>query len=251
MDIARRYGVVTPDRQGQSGVSRWTPGEGTRLCCRPVISCRMRHGRHRAEHLEMRLYYYPTRRRAETVVITHPVSIGGWIGRRHWVKTSVIDKRKDPPGITGLGQAEHARRRRTAGHDTAGDPRIRWSLRLISGIPAIGSMVPTNANPSASYAGHPRCVRCIRKYRAVVQHCAAGTPVHIVDQPVKAGWLADTLFLEVHAPLEEDELPLNVSVESAVKVAKAKARPETAIDMQAIELIVSRVVASRCRLPER
>jgi L,D-transpeptidase ErfK/SrfK len=30
------------------------------------------------------------------------------------------------------------------------------------------------------------------------------TPVHIVDQPIKLGWLADTLFVEVHPPLEED-----------------------------------------------
>ena len=83
---------------------------------------------------------------------------------------------------------------------------------------------------------------CVRLYPENIEQLFSivplGTPVYIVDQPVKAGWLADTLFLEVHSPLEEDELPINVSVEGAVKVAKAKARAETPIDMQAVELIV-------------
>ncbi|MGD8630779.1 MAG: L,D-transpeptidase, partial [Gammaproteobacteria bacterium] len=32
-----------------------------------------------------------------------------------------------------------------------------------------------------------------------------GTPVRIVNQPIKLGWLADSLFIELHPPLEEDE----------------------------------------------
>jgi L,D-transpeptidase ErfK/SrfK len=32
-----------------------------------------------------------------------------------------------------------------------------------------------------------------------------GTPVQIVNQPVKLGWLADTLYIEIHPALEENQ----------------------------------------------
>jgi len=44
------------------------------------------HGWHRAEYLGDALYYYPNRRRAETVVIPYPVSIGRMDWKRRWVK---------------------------------------------------------------------------------------------------------------------------------------------------------------------
>jgi len=31
-----------------------------------------------------------------------------------------------------------------------------------------------------------------------------GTPVHIVNQPIKLGWMAGGLFVELHPPLDED-----------------------------------------------
>jgi L,D-transpeptidase ErfK/SrfK len=30
------------------------------------------------------------------------------------------------------------------------------------------------------------------------------TPVQLINQPIKLGWLAGSLFLELHPPLEED-----------------------------------------------
>jgi L,D-transpeptidase ErfK/SrfK len=32
-----------------------------------------------------------------------------------------------------------------------------------------------------------------------------GTPVQIVNQPVKLGWLSETLYIEVHPVLEENQ----------------------------------------------
>jgi len=32
-----------------------------------------------------------------------------------------------------------------------------------------------------------------------------GMSVHIVNQPVKFGWYGDTLYIEVHPPLDEDD----------------------------------------------
>jgi L,D-transpeptidase ErfK/SrfK len=46
---------------------------------------------------------------------------------------------------------------------------------------------------------------------------SVSTTVNIVNQPVKVGWLADTLYLEVHPALEEDRVqqrdPFDVAVE--------------------------------------
>jgi L,D-transpeptidase ErfK/SrfK len=48
---------------------------------------------------------------------------------------------------------------------------------------------------------------CVRMYPEDIEELFAdvpvGTPVQIVNQPVKLGWLADTLYLEIH-PLMED-----------------------------------------------
>jgi L,D-transpeptidase ErfK/SrfK len=50
---------------------------------------------------------------------------------------------------------------------------------------------------------------CIRMYpediEKVFDDIPVGTPVRIVNQPIKLGWLAGSLFIELHPPLEEDE----------------------------------------------
>ena len=37
-----------------------------------------------------------------------------------------------------------------------------------------------------------------------------GTPVRLIDQPVKVGRFDDELLVEAHEPLEEDNLPIKV-----------------------------------------
>ena len=50
---------------------------------------------------------------------------------------------------------------------------------------------------------------CIRLYpediEALFPRVRVGTPVEIVNQPVKVGWGPDGLYIEVHPVLEEDE----------------------------------------------
>ncbi len=49
---------------------------------------------------------------------------------------------------------------------------------------------------------------CVRMYpeniESLYAQVSVGTKVQIVDQPVKFGWSGNTLFMEVHPPLEED-----------------------------------------------
>ncbi len=48
---------------------------------------------------------------------------------------------------------------------------------------------------------------CIRMYPEDIEKLfpiiPVGTPVHIVNQPIKVGWLNNTLYIEVHPKLEE------------------------------------------------
>lgn len=44
-----------------------------------------------------------------------------------------------------------------------------------------------------------------RRYRKLFELVPIGTQVNIVNQPIKLGWQLDSLFIELHPPLEEDE----------------------------------------------
>ncbi len=246
MDIARRYDVGYDQIvKANPGISRWTPGEGTPIVLptRYILPNAPREGIV-LNISEMRLYYYPKPGPGQKpVVITYPVSIGRMDWKTPLGKTSVTDKRKDPAWYPPASvKREHA----ADGEELpdmipGGDPENplgHYALYLgISGYRIHGT-----DERKALGIGMRVTHGCVRLYPENIEQLfsivSLGTPVYIVDQPIKAGWLADTLFLEVHSPLEEDELPINVSVEGAVKVAKAKARAETPIDMQAIELLV-------------
>ena len=50
------------------------------------------------------------------------------------------------------------------------------------------------------------CVRLLPEHiEELFALVSVGTPVHIVNQPVKLGWFGDTLFIEVHPPLDEHD----------------------------------------------
>jgi L,D-transpeptidase ErfK/SrfK len=66
-----------------------------------------------------------------------------------------------------------------------------------------------------------------------------GTPVQIVNQPVKLGWLADTLFIEVHPPLEEDQAITNLKALSMDLVNREWERRPFVLDGAAFNRAVS------------
>jgi L,D-transpeptidase ErfK/SrfK len=49
---------------------------------------------------------------------------------------------------------------------------------------------------------------CIRMFPEHIEQLFplvdVGTPVRIMSEPIKVGWAADTLYVEVHPPLEEE-----------------------------------------------
>jgi L,D-transpeptidase ErfK/SrfK len=157
---------------------------------------------------EYRMYYYPANQPGIVKSYAHG------IGRQDWKtplgKTSVAKKVKDP----SWHPPESIRRE----HAANGDP-----------LPVI--VPPGPNNPLGAYALHlalPGEYRihgtdvdkiygigmqithgCVRMYpediETLYNSVPIGTAVYIVKQPIKVGWLNNTLYIEAHPDLEGEE----------------------------------------------
>lgn len=213
LDIARQYDIGQIEiLLANPKVDRWLPEDGATviLPSRYIIPQADRKGL--VLNLpEMRIYYFPDPQKGEKpVVITHPVGIG----RMDWVTplgtSKIVEKKKDPTWIP---------------------PKSLQMDRIANGEPPYPSIVPPGpTNPlgrhamrlsigSGSYLIHGTIkpfgvgmrvsAGCVRMYpediEALFDKVPVGTQVQIVNQPIKLGWLLDSLFIELHPPLEEDE----------------------------------------------
>jgi L,D-transpeptidase ErfK/SrfK len=244
LDIARRHAVGYDEIiKANPGVDRWLPGEGTPvvLPTRYILPPAPREGIV-LNVSELRLYYYPKPARGEKpTVMTFPISVGRMDWKTPLGKTSVVTKQRDPAWYPPASiKAEHARDGDflpdvvPAGPD---NPLGRFALRLgISGYLIHGTNKPEGVGMRVTHG-------CVRMYPENIEwmfeHVPVGTPVYIIDKPVKVGWFAGTLFMEAHAPLEEDELPIQVTVEDAMRAIQAKLGPEMyGVDQVAVQLVV-------------
>ena len=213
LDIARQYDIGQIEiLLANPNVDRWLPEDGATviLPSRYIIPQAERKGL--VLNLpEMRIYYFPEPKKGEKpTVITHPVGIG----RMDWVTplgiSRIIEKKKDPTWIP---------------------PKSLQMDRIANGEPPYPSIVPPGpTNPlgrhamrlsigSGSYLIHGTIkpfgvgmrvsAGCVRMYpediEALFDKVPVGTQVQVVNQPIKLGWLLDSLFIELHPPLEEDE----------------------------------------------
>ncbi|UCC55511.1 MAG: L,D-transpeptidase family protein [Gammaproteobacteria bacterium] len=209
LDIARRHDLGQNEiLLANPAVDRWLPEPGSIVVLpnRYIIPDAERTGLI-LNLPEMRLYYFPkTKPGRFPVMITHPVSVG----RMDWVtplgRTKIAIKQKDPSWRPPQSIKEEAARDGTVLPDVipAGpdNPLGRFALRL--GIP--GYLIHSTNKP---YGVGMRVTHgCVRMYpediEALFNDIPVGTPVQIVNQPIKLGWLADTLFIELHPPLDED-----------------------------------------------
>jgi len=207
LDIARQYDLgqnqillANPD------VDRWLPGEGTkvRIPNSYILPDAPRDGLI-LNLPEFRLYYFPKPRKGEqAVVITHPISIG----RQDWDtplgKTWIQSKKRNPVWIPPASiKKEHAEKGDPlpdvvpAGPD---NPLGLYAMRLaIPGYLIHSTNKPYGVGMRVSHG-------CIRMYPEDIERLfpmiKVKTPVYIVNQPIKVGWLDDTLYIEVHPPLD-------------------------------------------------
>lgn len=207
-DIAMRESI------GQESIQRvnpdvdiWLPGEGT------TITLPTQHVLPRGPRKglvlnlpEMRMYYYaPKKPGYPAQVQTYPIGIG----RMDWAtplgSTSITQKIKDPSWTPPKSiRAEHAAKGDPlpavvpAGPN---NPLGRYAMRL--GIP--GYLIHSTNKPMG--VGMRISHGCIRMLPADIERLfpqlPVGTPVTIINQPVKAGWYGGKLYIEVHPPLDE------------------------------------------------
>lgn len=206
----------------------WVPGEGTVLNL-PLSFILPYQGLSERESIvlnlaEFRLYHYIPERN-----IVRAYAVG--IGKEGW-QTPTVEAR-----VTGVVQnpswtppesirREQAARGRSlpavvpAGPD---NPLGEYAVSLsIPGYLFHGSNTILGVGMRISHG-------CVRLYDADIEELAtsvkAGTPVRIINEPVKAGWRAGSLYLEVHKQLEE-EVGQPLAVETVINAAVARRASE-------------------------
>ena len=209
LDIARRNDLGRDEIvNANPQVDPWLPGEGTAILLptRYILPDAPREGIV-LNVPEMRLFYFPPPKRGEARrMITHPISIGRMDWNTPLGTTRIIAKQTDPvwrpPESIRLEAREDGRELPEVVPAGPENPLGRYAMRL--GVP--GYLIHSTNKPAG--VGMRVTHGCVRMFpediEALFQKVHVGTQVHIVNQPVKLGWLADTLFVEIHPPLEED-----------------------------------------------
>ena len=240
LDIARRFDVGQEEiLLANPSVDRWLPAEGAEVIL-PTSYVLPRTPRTGLvlNVPEMRLYFYPPRELGQHAVVhTYPVSIGrmDWstpLGVARIVEKTENPAWRPPQSIVDerLGMGEPPPTMIPPGPD---NPLGRFALRL--SIP--GYLIHSTNKP---YGVGMRVTHgCVRMYPEDIEQLfplvPIGTPVVILNQPIKVGWLGNELFVEVHPPLEEERARWNASarVQELLRLEQSK-RP-VVLDSAALE----------------
>ena len=210
LDVARRYDI------GQNeilllnkDVDRWIPGAGTQV---RLPNFRILPETPRSGLIlnlpEFRLYYFPTSHKNKPkTVITHPISIG----RQDWNtplgRTSIVRKTENPTWIPPESiKKEHAEQGTPLPNVVpAGEDNPLGLYKINLGIP--GYLIHSTNKPYG--VGMRVSHGCVRMYPEDIEklfpEVRIGLPVHIVNQPIKVGWLNNAMYIEVHPELEENQ----------------------------------------------
>jgi L,D-transpeptidase ErfK/SrfK len=228
LDVARNFLLgQTEIVRLNKDLDRWhvKKGEIIRLSNRRILPDTPREGI-TLNISEYRMYYYPPVQKGMPQIV---MSYAHGVGRQDWKtplgKTKVSRKVKDP----SWHPPESIRKE----HAANGDP-----LPLI--VP------PGPNNPLGAYALHlaiPGEYRihgtdidkiygigmqithgCVRMYPEDIEELynsvKVGTPVYIVKQPIKVGWLNNVLYIEAHPDLEGEEMTQDQRYAVALELIK-------------------------------
>jgi len=244
-DIARRYNVGWDAiRQANPDVDAWMVGRDVAIILptQYILPAGPRTGIV-LNLAEMRLYYYPPAKAGQPrEVITYPASIGRMDWRTPLGTTSILRKTKDPVWNPPASiKREHAEKGDFL-PDTvpAGDdnPLGRHALYLgHAGYLIHGTNRPYGIGMRVTHG-------CVRLYPEDVEELFSmvpvGTRVLMLDQPFKAGWKDNVLYVEAHPAFNEEAEPeahKDISPIRQVVLDAVRDQPHTPIDWLEIELI--------------
>lgn len=198
-DIARRFDLGYVEiRTANPDIDPWLPGAGKWLTLptQHIIPQAVRRGI--VINLpELRLYYFA----ANGQISTFPIGIGGEGKETPLGTTKVRAKRIHPTWVpTASEHAEDPQLPQSIGPGPD-NPMGELALYLAwSGYAIHGTNKPFSIGRRDSHG-------CIRLYPtdidALFSMVKEGTPVTVVNEPIKAGWSNDELYIEVH-PYESD-----------------------------------------------
>ncbi|MGE0624488.1 MAG: L,D-transpeptidase family protein [Pseudomonadales bacterium] len=203
--IAEEYGVGFREIvDANPGVDPWLPGEGTIIVLptQYVLPSTPREGIV-INVAEYRMYFYPA---GGNRVITFPVGVGREEYRTPLIKTQTVASIRNPSWTP----TKDARRE----HAEYGDilppvvppgpenPLGELAIQLkIPGYFIHGTNKPFGVGQKVSHG----CIRLHNEHVLTLAELApSGTPVYIVNEPVKVGVRYDEVFLEIHRDLYEE-----------------------------------------------
>ena len=239
LDIARRNDLGQDEIfLANPTIDRWLPGEGTEvvLPTRYILPAANRSGIV-LNVPEMRMYYFPPSQQGQADVIdVYPVSIG----RMDWDTplggARITAKTKDPSWRPPASIRKEAEERGEPlpeiippGPD---NPLGRYAMRLSRP----GYLIHSTNKPFG--VGMRVTHGCVRMYPEDIEmlfpNVPVNTKVQIVDQPVKVGWFLDTLYIEVHPPLEENRSHADLLQQAMDLVNEAWLKRPLTLDVRAL-----------------
>ena len=242
IDIARRNDLGYDEiRNANPAVDAWMPRANTQvtLPSRYLLPAGPREGLV-INVAEMRLYYFPKPKPGQPATVeTFPVSIG----RGNWstpivttrISRKVVDPVWYPPKSIRAEHAadgDHLPEVIKAGPD---NPLGKYALHM-----SLPSYLIHGTNKEFGI-GMQVTHGCIRMYpediERMYKEVPVGTPVRIVNQPYKAGWHQNVLYLEVHPLLDgtPDEAHRDKTPLTNVLVAATRNRPDYPINWEEVQ----------------
>ena len=209
-DLANKFSLGSEELiRVNPTVDPWLPGAGTKI----IVPGRhiLPPGPHEGVIVnlpEHRLYYFPKPKRGQPrVVITYPVSIGKMDWHTPLGLTRIIAKVRNPTWYPPAS----VRKEHLADGDPLpavvppgpDNPLGAFAMRLAVGDGSY--MIHGTNNPLA--IGMPVTHGCIRMYPEDVAQLfpmvPIGTPVRLINQPIKVAWVDGELLLEAHPPVDD------------------------------------------------
>ncbi|HEY8095840.1 MAG TPA: L,D-transpeptidase family protein [Methylobacter sp.] len=244
LDVARRFLLgqteivrLNPD------VDRWLvrKGEIVRLSNKRILPDSPHNGI-TLNISEYRMYYYPPTKKGQAP--QQVMSYAHGVGRQDWKtplgKTKVARKIMNPE----WHPPESIRREHAANGDPlpvivpAGPHNPLGSRALYLDLPGEYRIHGTDID-KINGIGMQITHGCVRMYPTDVEELydlvSVGTPVYIVKQPIKVGWLNNVLYVEAHPDLEGEETTLDQRFAVALRlIEKANNQQTTDFDQQAL-----------------